>query len=66
MPFPDVLDDGLVHGVAAHPNRAPDDHAGQGNDRDVGRSTTDVDDHVASGVGNWQTGTNGGRHRLVD
>src|SRR5215472_14701531 len=62
----EVLDERLVHLVRCGADRAAVDDAGERNDRDVGRSTADVHDHVAGRLRDGQPGSDRGRHRLLD
>src|SRR5262245_2231762 len=62
----DVVDDRLVHLVAAHPHRLRDDDAAERDDRDLARSAADVDDHVSGRLGNREPGADRSRHRLLD
>jgi hypothetical protein len=45
-----VVDDRVVHLVAADADRLPDDHPAEGDDRDLGRAAADVDDHARDRV----------------
>ena len=62
----EVLDDGLVHLVAAHAHAAADDDAGQRDDGHLGRAAAHVHDHVAGGLLDGQADADGGRHGLLD
>ena len=62
----DVVDDRLVHLVAADAERLRDDDAAERDDRDLGRAAADVDDHVPGRLGDGEPGADRGRHRLLD
>ena len=62
----DVVDDRLVHLVAADAQRLRDDDAAERDDRDLGRAAADVDDHVPGRLCDGETGADRGRHRLLD
>ncbi len=62
----DVVDDRLVHLVAADPHALGDDDAAERDDRDLGRAAADVDDHVPGRIGDRQPGADRGCHRLLD
>ena len=62
----DVVDDRLVHLVAADAQRLRDDDAAERDDGDLGRAAADVDDHVPGRLGDRQPGADRGGHRLLD
>src|SRR5262249_49854706 len=62
----DVLDDRLVHLVAADAHALADDDAAERDDGDLGGAAPDVDDHVPGRLGDWQAGADRGGHRLLD
>ena len=62
----DVVDDRLVHLVAADAQRLRDDDAAERDDGDLGRAAADVDDHVAGRLGDGQPGADRGGHGLLD
>src|SRR5713101_5564061 len=66
VPALDVLDDRLVHFVAADAHAVRADDAGEADHRDVGRAAADVDDHVAGGLGDGQAGADGRGNGLLD
>ena len=61
-----ILDDGLVELVARDLDGGRFDDAGERNDRDIGRTAADVDDHVALGLGDVDARTDGGGDRLFN
>ena len=61
-----ILDDGLVELVARDLDGGRLDDAGEGDDRDVGRTAADVDDHVALGLGDVDARADGGGDRLFN
>ena len=61
-----ILDDGLVELVARNLDGGRLDDAGERNDRDIGRTAADVDDHVALGLGDVDARTDGGGDRLFN
>ena len=60
-----VIRDGFIHVIAGDAERARIDDAGHRDDSDVSRATTDIYHQVAAGLGDGQTGANGGHHRLL-
>src|SRR5712691_11279103 len=62
----DVIDDRLVHLVAADAQRLRDDDPAQRDDGDLGGAAADVDDHVPGRLRDGQPGPDRGRHRLLD
>ena len=62
----DVLDDGLVHLVAADAHGLRKDDAGERDDGDLGGAAADVDDHVAGRLGDRQARADGRGHGLFD
>ena len=62
----DVVDDRLVHLVAADAEALRDDDAAERDDCDLARAAADVDDHVPGRLGDGQPGADRGRHRLLD
>ena len=62
----DVVDDRLVHLVAADAQRLRDDDPAERDHGDLGRAAADVDDHVPGRLGDGQPGADRGRHRLLD
>src|SRR5947207_12480014 len=62
----DVLDDRLVHLVAADAHALADDDAAERDDRDLGRAAPDVDNHVPRRLGDREPGADRGRHQLFD
>ena len=62
----DVIDDRLVHLVAADAQRLRDDDPAERDDRDLGRAAADVDDHVPGRLGDGEPGADRGGHRLLD
>ena len=61
-----VIHDGFVHLIAGHTHGTRIDDAAQRDDCDVGGAAADVDDHVAAGFGDGQTGADRGDHGLLD
>ena len=59
-------DDVLVHLVTADPDRARHDDAAERDDRDLGRTATDVDDQAARRLADRQARADRGSHRLLD
>ena len=62
----DVVDDRLVHLVAADAQRLRDDDAAERDDGDLGRAAADVDDHVPRRFGNGKSRADRRGHRLLD
>ncbi len=62
----DVIDDRLVHLVAAHAQRLRDDDPAQGDDGDLGRAAADVDNHVSRRLRDRKSRADRGGHRLLD
>src|SRR5207248_7199190 len=62
----DVIDDRLVHLVAADAQRLRDDDPAERDDGDLGGAAADVDDHVPRRFGNGKPGADRGGHRLFD
>src|SRR5262249_13862969 len=62
----DVLDDGLVHLVTGHADRARKHDTAQRDDGDLGGAAADVDDHVTGRLGDRKAGADRRRHRLFD
>src|ERR1700730_4824796 len=62
----DVLDDRLVHLVPGHAHRAGENHSGKRNHGDLGGAAADINNHVARGLGNWESGADSRRHRFLD
>src|SRR5262245_5462348 len=62
----DVLNDRLVHLVRGDPDRSAVNDAGERDDRDVGRASADVHDHVAGRLRDRKPGSDRRRHRLLD
>ena len=62
----DVVDDRLVHLVAADAERLRDDDAAERDHGDLGGAAADVDDHVPGRLGDGQPGADRGGHRLLD
>ncbi len=62
----DVVDDRLVHLVAADAEALGDDDAAERDHGDLGRAAADVDDHVPGRLGDRQAGADRGGHRLLD
>ena len=62
----DVVDDRLVHLVAADAERLRDDDPAERDDGDLGRAAADVDDHVPGRLGDGEPGADRGGHRLLD
>ena len=62
----DVVDDRLVHLVAADAQRLRDDDPAERDDGDLGRAAADVDDHVPGRLGDGEAGADRGGHRLLD
>ena len=62
----DVVDDRLVHLVAADAQRLRDDDPAERDHGDLGRAAADVDDHVPGRLGDRQPGADRGGHRLLD
>ena len=63
---PDVADERLIEFVPGDLDRFGHDHAAERDDRDVRRTAADVEDHMASGRGDVDPGTDGGSDRLLD
>ena len=61
-----ILDDGLVELVARDLDGGRFDDAGERNDRDIGRTAADIDDHMALGLGDVDARADGGGDRLFD
>ena len=61
-----MLEDGLVEFVAGNANGRRDDDAAHGDNRDLGRAATDIDDHGTRGLLDRQIGSDGRSHRLLD
>src|SRR6202030_1280021 len=61
----EVIHDRLVHLVAGHADGTGIDDAGEGNDGDIRGATANIHHHVATGLGDGQTGANGGDHGLL-
>src|SRR5471032_4092 len=61
-----VGDDRFVEAVAANPYGFGVNHTVQGNQRDFGRTTTDIDNHRAASFFYRQAGTDRSRHWLFD
>ena len=61
-----MIDDRLVHLVAADAERLRDDDPAERDDGDLGRAAADVDDHVPGRLGDGQPGADRGGHRLLD
>jgi hypothetical protein len=61
-----VVDDRLVHLVAADAEALRDDDAAQRDDCDLARAAADVHDHVPGRLGHGQPGADRRRHRLLD
>ena len=62
----DVVDDRLVHLVAADTQRLRDDDAAERDDGDLGRAAADVDDHVPGRLGDGKARADRSGHRLFD
>src|SRR5690554_213284 len=62
----DVVDDGFVEFIAAHPDRTLVHHATQGNNGHFGGATADINNHGAAGIGNGQSGADGCCHGFFD
>ena len=62
----DVIDDRLVHLVAADAQRLRDDDAAEADHGDLGGAAADVDDHVPGRLGDGEPGADRGGHRLLD
>ncbi len=62
----DVLRDGFVHLVAGDADGTRINDTRKRDDRDVGRSAADIDDHVAVRFGDRQAGTDRRRHRFFN
>ena len=62
----DVVDDRVVHLVAADADRLPDHHPAEGDHRDLGRAAADVDHHAGHRVRDGQVRADRGGHRLLD
>ena len=61
-----ILDDGLVELVARDLDGGRLHHAGERDDRDIGRAAADIDDHVALGLGDVDARADGGGDRLFN
>ncbi len=61
-----MIDDRLVHLVAADAQRLRDDDAAEADHRDLGGAAADVDDHVPGRLGDGKPGADRGGHRLLD
>ena len=62
----DVVDDRLVHLVAADADRLRDDDPAERDHRHLARAAADVDDDVAGRLADRQARADRGRHRLLD
>ena len=62
----DVVDDRLVHLVAADAERLGDDDPAERDHGDLGRAAADVDDHVPRRLGDRKPCADRGGHRLLD
>ena len=62
----DVVDDRLVHLVAADSQRLGDDDPAERDHRHFGRAAADVDDHVPGRLGDRKPGADRSGHRLLD
>ena len=62
----DVVDDRLVHLVAAYAKRLRDDDASEGDHGHLSRAAANVDDHVPGRLADGQSGADRGGHRLLD
>jgi hypothetical protein len=62
----DVVDDRVVHLVAADADRLPDHHSAERDHRDLGGATADVDHHARDRVRDGQVGADRSCHRLLD
>ena len=62
----DITDDGFVELVTRHLDGFGDDHAAEGQHRDVGGAAADVNDHMTVGRGDIDARTDGGSHRFLD
>ena len=62
----DVVDDRLVHLVAADAHALGDDDAAERDDRDLARTAADVHDHVPGRLGDGETRADRRGHRLLD
>src|SRR4030095_2895623 len=61
----DVWRDRFIHLISRHLLGSAMYYTGQGNHRDFGRATADIDDHVAGGFGYGKTRADGCRHCLL-
>ena len=61
-----MVDDRLVHLVAAYAEALRDDDAAERDHGHLARAAADVDDHVPGRLGDGETRTDRGRHRLLD
>ena len=61
-----IGDDAAVHLVAGDADRAADDHAAEGDDGNLGRAATDVDDHAPGRLHDGKAGADGGGKGLLD
>ena len=61
-----VLDDRLIQFVASHTHAAAENDPGKGDQRDFGRASADVDNHIAGWILHRQTHANRRRHRFFD
>ncbi len=62
----EVVNDRLIHLVAGDPHRARVHDTGERDHRHIRGAAADVDDHVARGFGDRQTGADGSGRRLFD
>src|SRR5690606_6535186 len=62
----DVIDDGFVELVAAHPYGTLVDHAAERDDGHFRGAPADVHDHRAAGIRHREPGTDGGGHGFFD
>ena len=62
----DVVDDRLVHLVAADAEALGDDDPAERDHGDLGGAAADVDDHVPGRLGDREAGADRGGHRLLD
>ena len=61
-----MVDDRVVHLVAADAEALADDDPAERDHGHLGRAAADVDDHVPGRLGDRQPGADRGRHRLLD
>ena len=61
-----VVDDRVVHLVAADADRLRDDDPAERDHRHLAGAAADVDDHRAGRLADRQAGADRGRHRLLD